>query len=333
MPGNSRESRPTYTTETAASLATRRIPTADLHATAGEVLRRLRSGAFEAIEIVVVTNPDGTYAGIVNAASILAAKDETPIATLISRDWPRVDPETDQEHAVHAALLARASAVPVIAKDGRPVGVIRPHTLLDVLASEHREDVHRLVGIMKERAGARHALEDPPLRRVAYRLPWLLVGLGLSSLATGVMASFERALQANVIIAFFIPALVYLTDAIGTQTEAIAVRGLSLRKKPLASILAMEALTGATIGLILGAVAVLGVWLVFGDFAVGLGVGLSLFIAGTLASTIGLLLPWCLSRFNLDPAFGSGPVATIVQDVLTILVYFLVMTEILTRAG
>jgi magnesium transporter len=35
-----------------------------------------------------------------------------------------------------------------------------------------------------------------------------------------------------------------------------------------------------------------------------------------------------LSRLGLDPAFGSGPVATIIQDVLTIIIYFTVMTSL-----
>jgi magnesium transporter len=42
-----------------------------------------------------------------------------------------------------------------------------------------------------------------------------------------------------------------------------------------------------------------------------------------------LLLPWALSRLDVDPAFGSGPVATILQDALTILTYFVVMTALL----
>jgi cation transporter-like permease len=77
-------------------------------------------------------------------------------------------------------------------------------------------------------------------------------------------------------------------------------------------------------------IAFVAVWAVFGNFAVGLGVAISLFAGGTLASAIGLLLPWALSRVDIDPAFGSGPVATIVQDALTILVYFLVMTKLLS---
>ena len=35
-----------------------------------------------------------------------------------------------------------------------------------------------------------------------------------------------------------------------------------------------------------------------------------------------------LSRLGLDPAFGSGPVATLIQDVLTIIIYFTVMTSL-----
>jgi len=44
---------------------------------------------------------------------------------------------------------------------------------------------------------------------------------------------------------------------------------------------------------------------------------------------LGLLLPWLLARFGTDPAFGSGPVATIIQDVLTIAIYFAVMTTVI----
>ena len=90
----------------------------------------------------------------------------------------------------------------------------------------------------------------------------------------------------------------------------------------------MEIVTGAAIGLALGLIAFVAVWAVFGSFAVGLGVAISLFAAGTLASAIGLLLPWALSRLGIDRR--PGPVTTIVQDALPILVYLLVMTKLLT---
>lgn len=318
--------------ETAGRLAVSAVPLASSSDTVAAVRQQLSANSYDAFDLVFVTDSKGLFEGVAELASVLRAAADTPLSALVSRGWPTVAPAMDQEHAAEAAYLAGVAVLPVVDEDRRPVGLIPAVTLLRVLAHEHREDVNRLVGILRDGAGALHALEDPVLARVARRLPWLLAGLVLSSLATGLMASFEHTLQVNVAIAFFIPALVYLTDAIGTQTEAIAVRGLSLRQKPLASILATEVLTGALIGLALGLVAVVGVWLVFGDARLGLGVGLSLFVAGTLASGIGLGLPFILSRVGVDPAFGSGPVATIIQDVLTILVYFTVMTK-LTEIG
>ncbi len=37
-----------------------------------------------------------------------------------------------------------------------------------------------------------------------------------------------------------------------------------------------------------------------------------------------MLLPWVLDRLGMDPAFGSGPLATVIQDLLSIGVYFAV---------
>jgi magnesium transporter len=314
--------------ETAGHLAVSHVPIASLSETVAATRRRLETDAYDIIDLVLVTDPAGRYRGAVETKRIVQAGGEQLVGELVS-DWPAVAPETDQEHAVEAASRAHVAALPVVADDGRPLGVIPPATLLDVLAREHREDLHRIVGVLRERAGAEHALEDPPLQRASRRLPWLLVGLAMSSAATGAMAGFEQMLQANVAVAFFVPAIVYLTDAIGTQTEAIAVRGLSLRKLSLGRILAGEIVTGGMIGLALAVVAFLAVWLVFGSVLIAAGVAISLFAAGTLASTLGLLLPWLLSQANIDPAFGSGPVATIIQDVVTILIYFLVMTALL----
>jgi len=33
-------------------------------------------------------------------------------------------------------------------------------------------------------------------------------------------------------------------------------------------------------------------------------------------------LPWLLGQLGRDPAYGSGPLATIAQDLLTLLIYF-----------
>jgi len=34
------------------------------------------------------------------------------------------------------------------------------------------------------------------------------------------------------------------------------------------------------------------------------------------------VLPWLLDSVGVDPAFGSGPLATVIQDLTSILIYF-----------
>jgi magnesium transporter len=318
-----------YGPESAGSLAVENIPVARAEESIGALRDRMLAGRYDALDLVVVADPNGRYVGVADVRDVLGRPRETPVATALRADWPRVAPDTDQEHAAEAATAAGVAALPVVSPDGEIHGCIPAIALLRVLGHEHRQDVHRLVGIVHEGALARHALEDPPLRRALRRLPWLLVGLALSALAAAVMAAYEQALQANVLIAIFIPSLVYLADAVGTQTEAIAVRGLSLRHRPLRALILNEVATGGLIGLGLAVPALFGVWAMVSDLRIAVGVSVSLLVASTLASAIGLLLPWSLSRLRIDPAFGSGPVATIIQDVVTILLYFAVITSLL----
>ncbi|MDX2156260.1 MAG: magnesium transporter [Hyphomicrobiaceae bacterium] len=300
--------------------------------TVGEVRARLLRDRYELLDIVVVVDQDGLYFGAAPIGDVLTHETGTPVSGIVRRDWPSVSHDLDQEKAVETAILAGVATLPVVDDGQRPIGCIPAPAMLVVLAAEHREDMHRMAGILRENSHNRHALEGSPLRRFRLRLPWLLVGLVLSTAGTAVMAGFEATLSSHIVVTFFIPALVYLTDAIGTQTEAVAVRGLSVAEKPLPEILVREVATGGLIGGTLGLLAFLGVWLGFGDARLALSVGLALLVAGTLACAIGLVLPWGLSRLRIDPALGSGPVATIVQDVLTLLVYFY-LTTILIGAG
>jgi magnesium transporter len=82
----------------------------------------------------------------------------------------------------------------------------------------------------------------------------------------------------------------------------------------------LELLSGLGLALALSAAPVV-LWR-WGDSAVALTVGLSIFVTCFTATLVAMALPWLLNRCHLDPAFGSGPLATVVQDLLSILIYF-----------
>jgi magnesium transporter len=52
------------------------------------------------------------------------------------------------------------------------------------------------------------------------------------------------------------------------------------------------------------------------------GAALALLAACSMATLVAMLLPWLLNKAGKDPAFGSGPLATVVQDLSSILIYF-----------
>lgn len=298
--------------------------------TAGQVLDRLLAHPPEHVEILCVTDDSGRLKGILEMAHLLRMPREQPVGQAASRQVPRIQADTDQERVASMALHHTLIAVPVVDSDNRLLGIVPATALLHILRREHVEDIHRFAGITREAMRAREAIEEPPLRRLRHRLPWLLVGLLGSSVATFIMARFEHALGVNPAIAFFVPGLVYLADAIGTQTEAVAVRGLSLSHARLGSLVGGEVRTGLLLGLVLGGLTLPGVWLAFGDIRLALAVSATLVAAGAIATSIGLVLPWVLDRLGSDPAYGSGPLATIIQDLLSLLTYFLIIAAVMT---
>ncbi len=317
-----------HAAETAGWHLVERVPLARKHETVRAVLARLPGHAYDYAGVVYLADETRRLLGAIPLPVLLKARPGTPVVEL-SESAHAVHAGMDQEHIASHAIRHGIPAVPVIDAHGVLLGVVPPVVLLSVLRHEHIEDIHRLAGIRREAAYARTAIEAPPARRARDRLPWLLIGLAGSMLATLVVASFERALESRVAIAFFIPGIVYLADAIGTQTEAIAVRGLSLSRAPLARLMLGELRTGLLIGSTLGLLSFPAVWLAYGDLHLALAVSLSLLAAGAVATTVGLALPWLLARAGRDPAFGSGPIATIIQDVLSLLIYFGIVSLLL----
>jgi magnesium transporter len=126
----------------------------------------------------------------------------------------------------------------------------------------------------------------------------------------------------------FMPGVIYLADAVGTQTETLVVRGLALGID-FPRMLRKEILTGFGIGLVLAVIFFLAAWAIWSDSRTIGVVAIALFAAAGVASAVAMVLPWILDRFDVDPAFGSGPLATVIQDLLSIIIYFGVAGAIL----
>lgn len=313
--------------ETAVAHACTNVPLTEPDRQVGEVRRMLAGRRYDTASHIVVR--DGhRFVGILRVEDLFAASEDSRVKDIMDADPPTVGPGIDQEVAAWQAVRRGESALAVVDSGGRFLGVIPPDRLLAVLLAEHEEDLSRLGGILKSTSIARTGSEEPIGRRFRHRLPWLLLGLAGALLAADLVASFASALERNITLAFFIPAIVYLADAVGTQTETVIVRGLSVgvRMRQMAT---RELLTGIAIGLVIGVVAGLLVWVRWSDPAVAIGVMTTVIAACTTATLTAIALPALFDALGRDPAFASGPLATAIQDLLSIFIYFTIATQLI----
>lgn len=156
------------------------------------------------------------------------------------------------------------------------------------------------------------------------RLPWLILGLLGGIIATILVSRFENILSKNISLAFFLPVIVYMSDAIGTQTENIYVRNLAKFKDNFLKYLVKEVAIGIAFGLIFGVLLGLFAKIWLGVTSVAITVGMAMFINGTIAPVVALIVPEILFKEHKDPALGAGPFTTIMQNLISLSVYLMV---------
>ena len=59
-------------------------------------------------------------------------------------------------------------------------------------------------------------------------------------------------------------------------------------------------------------------------------VALALLCSCTIATVVAMALPIGFHALGIDPAFGSGPLATVIQDLLSIAIYFAIAVPLAT---
>jgi magnesium transporter len=306
--------------ETAAQHYTRHVPRAAPDEPVEAVRAGLLDRKFDSVAEIVVCDVNDKLVGLVNVEDLLSADRHARVSEIMDPAPPVVASGTDQEIAAWQAIRHREASLAVVDQEGRFQGMITPRRLFEVLLLEHMEDTARLSGVLQGRSQAYSASSEPVLHRLAHRLPWILLGLLGALISAEVVAAFEAKLQAHVILTFFIPGIVYLADAVGTQTETLVIRGMSVGIL-VERVFWRETVTGALIGAALAGLCFPIVWARWGRADVALAVAVALLAACSVASAVATILPWALRSLRQDPAFAAGPIATVVQDLVSVLIY------------
>ncbi len=287
------------------------------------------SRKLETINYIYVIDKDRKLKGALSVKEVFRSPKNTEVAEVMQRELVTVRPHTDEERVALLAIEHRLKEIPVVDSENRFLGVVPSDTILNVLHQESIENILKFAGVHRFKNPAKEIITAPASTYLKKRLPWLLIGLLGGLAAAAVVGFFEDTLRVELILVSFIPAIVYIADAVGTQSQTIFIRSLSLDPHfALKNYLKRELKVGVGIAVILGA----GIFLIakfLWSETIASILGISFFIAILAAIAIALFLPWCFSKFKIDPAIASGPFATVIRDIASLAIYLGIASAIL----
>jgi magnesium transporter len=280
-----------------------------------------KANEFESLNYIYVVNGEKRLLGVFSIKDIFRKDENIRVEEIMERKIIKVYPHTDQERVALLALRYNLKTVPVVDKQDHFLGVVTSDVILDILHSEDIEDILRSAGISKYNTLASKIFQASPTVLTKLRLPWLLLGLFGGFLAAQIVNFFESSLKSHFILASFIPLIVYMADAVGTQTEILFIRNL-VYPLNMRNYFLKEIRVSLSIALILGVLLALVSYLLFKLPYIGIILGVSLFFTIVTAFFLGLLVPYLFNKFKKDPAIASGPVGTIIRDISSLIIYF-----------
>jgi magnesium transporter len=302
------------------------VPTATLSEALKDVLQRItkQSEDLASIDYIYVLDDEKKLAGVLSIRDLYRHDHETRVGNICKKDDIKtVRPTTDQEHVAYMALKHDLKSIPVTDHEHVFLGAIPNDVVMHILHHELQEDMLRFAGVHHGHSALDNVLTLPLRLSVLHRLPWLIIGLLGGFLTAAVIRSFEDILSKNLILAAFIPLIVYMSSAVGNQVQTFAVRDVALNSKlPMGTYILRQFLVILIISVLCGLLLFVLGYVQHQDLRLALVLGISLLVAINLSIFTGLCIPLMFDRFNMDPANASGPISTIIQDLLSILVYF-----------
>lgn len=289
------------------------------------------SGWFNTINYIYVLDDARKLVGVLSIRDLFLhpahaiAGDVSKRTSLVT-----VQPLAHQERGAYLALKNNIKAIPVVDEQHHFLGELPNDAIMTILYNEMHEDALRMAGIGHDGGLHSNVLTLSLFDSFRHRILWLVIGLAGGLLSARIIGAFEETIAENLILAAFLPLIVYMSSAVGTQMQSYVIRDLAVdHKLPFVRYLLRNVVVVIAIAIVLGALLAAATTVLHNHPQAGIAIGIAL-VGSTLSSVLtGLLMPYAFSKFSLDPADVSGPVATIIQDIISIVIYFGVATALL----
>ncbi len=319
-----------YPEGSAGRLMQREVVAVPEHWTVGEATDHLRSAKSlpDQFYHVLLVDPRMRPVGYATLGRILSSGREVRLRDILEDSFRTIEATMPEGDVAYLFNQYHLISCPVVQNGGRLVGVITIDDAMAVLDEEAGEDMLLLAGV-----GEDSAMSDGPLATVKQRLPWLVVNLFTASISAFVISRFEGTIAMIVSLAAVMPIVASTGGIGGTQSLAVSVRALATRdltRANAARVVRRELVAGLLNGLGLAVILGIGGAVIYGDYRLGVVLGLAMIVNQIVAAFGGVMVPLTLERAGLDPALASGTFVTTLTDVMGYLAFLGLATVMMT---
>ncbi|MGZ0656305.1 magnesium transporter [Coraliomargarita sp. W4R53] len=283
----------------------------------------------EIFNILYVTDGNGLLVDIVRLRRIIMVPPSTIISEILNYQFVCLSAYDDREVAVDQIQRYDVNALPVVDSEGVLVGIVTVDDIMDVAEEEATEDFHKGAAVTPLEMNYSAATPTVLFKK---RIGWLVILIFVNLLSAAVISNYQEYLQTYVALVLFMPLLIASGGNTGAQSATLMVRALStgdLKLDGWWQALGKEVFVGLMLGFAMGGLTwILGIYR--SGIDVAMVVGLSMLSIVVVANLLGVLLPFTLSKFKLDPAVASSPLITSVMDAIGLTIYFSIAVAILT---
>ncbi len=300
--------------------------------TVADAIERIRKVGLdsETVNTCYVLDEQRVLVGTVALRYLVILDPDDIIGEVMNDNIISVNTLTDQEETARAFQKYDFTAMPVVDKENRMVGIITIDDVVDILEEEATEDIEKMAAILPT---DKPYFKTGVVETYKKRMPWLLF-LMISATFTGaIITSYEAALASYVILTAYIPMLMDTGGNAGSQASVSIIRGISLQEIEFSDLLEalwkevrVAALCGVTLSVCNFAKLMLFDRV---GFQIALIVCVTLVLVVLVAKTIGCTLPLLAHRLGFDPAVMASPLITTIVDAISLTIYFMIATNVL----
>jgi magnesium transporter len=281
------------------------------------------------INYIYVVNSNQQLEGVVSIRELFLASPEQTISRIMQRQLITVRPTTSPTRAAYLALKHNIKSIPVVDKNNVLQKVFESDEILRLLYQDFRQDLLRLSGIIPSTSTSQAVRQTNFWQSLRGRLPWIIFGLIGGAFIAQFLQAFEEVLLTDIMFVPFIPLIVYIANAVGIQTQTLYIRDEaqepSIKTYPF---LLRQLAEGVGIGLFTWLSLAIITFISWGSARLGLIIGLAMNISILVSIVQAVGIPYALIKLKKDPAIGSGPFATLLQDFTSVAIYILVVATL-----